>query len=1500
MILVLAGLAWNFRTKIMNRLFPKDPVVAEKRGDRALEAGKYGQAMDDYREAYVWYRDPSQASQRAKVGLKRVKACFYHANPNIDTDSTITATQRMVAGREGYETLLALVRVDAHNVEALKMLCTVYWGQAIQAVRNDKAPDWQAFLTQAGLLLQETPDDHEIWFLQGRAYSQMAGDKRDKEQIKNALNSYRKALALHKDESYYRELARFQQWAGDGEAAETVFKEGIAATKSGDRSLLRISYAEFLRNVNRSDECLKQLETAVKEDPKKGVTYIALAKFWVAEARPSARNVVSVPEALAKAVSILQEGLKVNKDDAQLYAELANLFVNQQKRDEACTTLREGIAVIDKALAKAPPVSAAPTTQPSAPDLERRRLQESRLALIGMLATVSMDYVEFTVGNNAAHLAEAKKCLKELESGAETSDRDRLAGRIALAEGRLADAVTLLERANELFKDKNPVKRSSDPRTVNSLVRLYMMQQLRGKAEALVDEMLKAEPNNAQWLIAKAKIEMDSRQPKEARVSLESALRSDPGNAEARNLLQAILAGSEGRGLPSTFDPSDRAVAYVLERVRTLASDQKPLDAQALLEQLYQKAPANRMVLARLFEAYMFNGQADKARQLLQNAIAADPKDESLKTTLKLVDAPAADRFAAQMAMLDKETNEFQKNLAKADLCQSAGNKADWEKYLKAADAAKPNSPEVMGRRFQVAIGDSDWKTAEDIAAKAKASNADGLNGLRFLGDLARVRNQNDQAISCYSDALKLQPNNLALRDYLGQCYLRTNQIDKAQAEFERCVKDDPAFSSAIKSLAQIAQARGSIDEFVRLVTRLHELIPEDPYVRENYLVVLGQTVAVSELISRREQILRRAPGDMQNVLGLAALYERDKRFQRAEELYRQVFANANLDRRYRTAVLGEFLVRQKRYSDVDTLYSSLLGEQMPAADKVNAYLDYGRLLAQHSVDLAIAAYQKALDLDKSNPRPYREIAQLMAVQQKWRDAADYLERSLKVQDDPGTRSNLAQIYVQLHDVPAALAQAEKIIASNPDASGGYMLKGAILSTQSSFAEAEAMFTKVLALEPNNAQALLNRARVLLSVPDVGRAKLDLAEAQRMNKDPAVGLEVGRLYAAMGEQDASIGAFLAVLERQPRNRDAIAALAGLYASRKELEKAQRLIDQAIEYYPDEPAFHLERARLLNLRKQNDLAMDEVVKALKLAPDNVRAIEMYLTGLLDAKRYEQVIENAKRYADRSDLGPLVATVTARALVGLNQIAQADAQFQVALQKSTGVQTAAVVLEISRAYGKDSIAKIKAWKSLCPKSVEYRMRLGELMQGPGQDPQDALGVFQEALPLAQTKGQQAELWSRIGTLYQVSALKDPGKAGQAYEKAIEANPDHLQSLNNLAYLYSEQMQNYTKAQEYAARAFRLAPADPNIMDTYGWILCRLKNYVQAEPLLRRAAELGAGKAVFLYHLGSLYEQSGRAAQARMQYEEAQRVMGSGDDKTLQQEIGAALQRVGGGRK
>lgn len=96
--------------------------------------------------------------------------------------------------------------------------------------------------------------------------------------------------------------------------------------------------------------------------------------------------------------------------------------------------------------------------------------------------------------------------------------------------------------------------------------------------------------------------------------------------------------------------------------------------------------------------------------------------------------------------------------------------------------------------------------------------------------------------------------------------------------------------------------------------------------------------------------------------------------------------------------------------------------------------------------------------------------------------------------------------------------------------------------------------------------------------------------------------------------------------------------------------------------------------------------------------------------------------------------------------------------------------------------------------------------------------------------------------------------------AYEEAINVLPDNALVLNNYAYHLAVRKENLPRAKELADKMYKLEPSDPNILDTYGWVLYQLKEYAQAIDFLKRAITPESDGVVY-EHLGDAYAQLGK---------------------------------------
>jgi Flp pilus assembly protein TadD len=92
------------------------------------------------------------------------------------------------------------------------------------------------------------------------------------------------------------------------------------------------------------------------------------------------------------------------------------------------------------------------------------------------------------------------------------------------------------------------------------------------------------------------------------------------------------------------------------------------------------------------------------------------------------------------------------------------------------------------------------------------------------------------------------------------------------------------------------------------------------------------------------------------------------------------------------------------------------------------------------------------------------------------------------------------------------------------------------------------------------------------------------------------------------------------------------------------------------------------------------------------------------------------------------------------------------------------------------------------------------------------------------------------------------------------------------NNLAWLYYNKFDDKEKALQLAQKAKELAPNDPSISDTLGWILYQRGIHQQALALLKEASEKLPTNAEVRYHYGMVLLKTGDKAGAERELTQA----------------------------
>ncbi|NSW54956.1 MAG: tetratricopeptide repeat protein [Armatimonadetes bacterium] len=228
------------------------------------------------------------------------------------------------------------------------------------------------------------------------------------------------------------------------------------------------------------------------------------------------------------------------------------------------------------------------------------------------------------------------------------------------------------------------------------------------------------------------------------------------------------------------------------------------------------------------------------------------------------------------------------------------------------------------------------------------------------------------------------------------------------------------------------------------------------------------------------------------------------------------------------------------------------------------------------------------------------------------------------------------------------------------------------------------------------------------------------------------------------------------------------------------------------------------------------ALDALKKASALAPGNVGVWMLTSNLLLAMGEFDDAALAADQFEEAfGGASPLSLQVRGRSLLLTGKPDEARNEFEGALMMSPGALAPRLGL------------------------VDVYTQL--------KDYDEALFQVNEALKLHDDQpdvhGRKAYILEKLGRFEEAEA---------AYRKAIELQPRHVNSLNNLAYLLAVKRKDTAEALKLARRAYSLAPENPAIMDTLGYVLHLNGEDEEAVRLLERAARLMPNQPDIKKHL------------------------------------------------
>ena len=285
----------------------------------------------------------------------------------------------------------------------------------------------------------------------------------------------------------------------------------------------------------------------------------------------------------------------------------------------------------------------------------------------------------------------------------------------------------------------------------------------------------------------------------------------------------------------------------------------------------------------------------------------------------------------------------------------------------------------------------------------------------------------------------------------------------------------------------------------------------------------------------------------------------------------------------------------------------------------------------------AIPYYEQIITFNPDNTDSMVSLGAIFRRLKRYEDSVNILHKAQDISSsNPNINYNLGFTYKEMGDYDDAIDAFESVISRNPDDVLAHNHLGSIYSAKKEYEPAIAAFKRGLQVDQNH---------------------------------PILNYNLAHVYEATKNYPEAVRSYEIALKTRPGWLDAIRDFSELLIRCQDTKQAQELVEQSIKLHPDDVdllcilgriylnQFDYDNAtktfkKAENL-KQNDInilvglskslekgmkidqAMEKILDAVDIAPENLEVCKQYAHVLLSAQRYEKALDLIKTIDEKSD-------------------------------------------------------------------------------------------------------------------------------------------------------------------------------------------------------------------------------------------------------------------------
>lgn len=750
-------------------------------------------------------------------------------------------------------------------------------------------------------------------------------------------------------------------------------------------------------------------------------------------------------------------------------------------------------------------------------------------------------------------------------------------------------------------------------------------------------------------------------------------------------------------------------------------------------------------------------------------------------------------------------------------------NKAAGETLIKAIEL-DPKSLNALVGQTRLALINQDSKEAKNFVDRLTKMHPESSSAWALHGEVERLTGDMQSALQSFDRALSLQANNLSALLGSASVKLALGDEDGAAKRIDAILRISPNHPIANYLKATMLYSKNDIPGTEALLQKVLKIVPGHLPSQQLMGAIdfsKGRYEQADQALSR---IVQAYPTNVAAVKLLAATRLKLKRPAEAIKVFEKVLATAPDDAQMLALAGTAYMQNGQAEKGIEYLEKAAVAA--PDTAEVLTQLALGRL-ATGKTSQAVKELETAVDLGQNVIQ-----ADVLLIMVHLREKAfgkalkQAQEFSKKLPSDPLPYNLMGAAYVGLSKTDMARENFELALAKDSYFFPAIINLARLDEGEGKTASARKRYEFILKQQDNHLAALLSLARISDAEKKEEEAVGFLEKAWESNEGAIQpGIALIRYYNGKQQSLRAVSIARDLNVKHPNNPVILNALGLSQIGAKDYHSAQNTFESLVELLPKSPQAHLALGQVNMQLDDTNSAKKNVNKSLSLSEDFLPA-QLFMAQLeLKEKRPKAALALAKKIQQQRPSEAAGYRLQGDVLVAQGEYLRAAESYQQAYNISPIGPLAILIYQAQKkANIKKPYAPLETWLE--------------------KNPDDQL------------------VRSILAGSYQENEMLE--KAVEEYRAVVKSRPKDVAALNNLA--WSSHILGRADALGYAERAYDLAPDNPAVVDTFGWLLVETGEKNRGLVLLHQAVMNAPHIAEIRYHLGVGLHKVGRNLEAK----------------------------------